>query len=144
LCSFDSFLFPWRPLDKNVFPVSSISSFMSEFIFLWSHFFCLSSEAIIASTRKPKHTFILWVCFSICTWEEVIACYKDIFCYYLFFFCNTGVWAQGLHLEPLDTPFFVLVFFQDRVTWTISPGWFRTSVLLVSASWVARITSKSY
>jgi hypothetical protein len=28
-----------------------------------------------------------------------------------FFFCNSQVWIQGLHLEPLYQPFFVMVFF---------------------------------
>jgi hypothetical protein len=37
---------------------------------------------------------------------------------YLFLFlifCSTGVWIQGLHLELLHQPFFVMCFFQDRV-----------------------------
>jgi hypothetical protein len=28
------------------------------------------------------------------------------------FFCGTGVWTQGLHLEPLHQPFFVMDFFE--------------------------------
>jgi hypothetical protein len=28
------------------------------------------------------------------------------------FFCGTGVWTQGLHLEPLHQPFFVMGFFK--------------------------------
>jgi hypothetical protein len=57
-----------------------------------------------------------------------------------FVFWSIGVWAQGLHLEPLHQPFFVMGIFQDRVSWTIPLGWLRTTVFLISASWVARIT----
>jgi hypothetical protein len=70
------------------------------------------------------------------------------FFFFLFFFCGTGVWTQGLHLEPLHQPFlwFVLfcLFFQDRVFWTICPGWLPAAILLISASSVARITGMSY
>jgi hypothetical protein len=34
-------------------------------------------------------------------------------------------------------------FFWDRVSWTICPGWLQTTSLLISASWVARITGTS-
>jgi hypothetical protein len=33
--------------------------------------------------------------------------------------------------------------FQDRVSWTICPGWLWTVILLISASWVAGITGVS-
>jgi hypothetical protein len=36
------------------------------------------------------------------------------------------------------------VFFQGRVSWTICPGWLWTSILLISASWVAGITGMSH
>jgi hypothetical protein len=35
-------------------------------------------------------------------------------------------------------------FFQDRVSQTICPGWFQITTLLISASWVARITGVSH
>jgi hypothetical protein len=35
-------------------------------------------------------------------------------------------------------------FFGDRVFQTICPGWLRTSVLWISASWIARITGVSH
>jgi hypothetical protein len=57
---------------------------------------------------------------------------------------DTGVWTQGLHLEPLYQPFSVMVFFWDRVLRTIHPGWLQTSILLISASWVVRITGTSH
>jgi hypothetical protein len=35
--------------------------------------------------------------------------------------------------------FFIDGCFQDRVSWTVCPGWLRTLIFLISASWVARI-----
>jgi hypothetical protein len=35
-------------------------------------------------------------------------------------------------------------YFQDRVSQTTCLGWLRTSILLISASWVARITGMSH
>jgi hypothetical protein len=35
-------------------------------------------------------------------------------------------------------------FFQDRVSWTICTSWLQTSLFLISASWVARITGVSH
>jgi hypothetical protein len=61
-----------------------------------------------------------------------------------FFFYGAGIWTQGLHLEPLHQPFIVMSFFWDRVSWTICLGWLRTMILLISASWVARITGMSH
>jgi hypothetical protein len=60
----------------------------------------------------------------------------------LFFFCATGVWTQGLHLELLYQPSFVKVFFFCFFFWdtgsgTNCPGWLRTAILLISASCVA-------
>jgi hypothetical protein len=34
--------------------------------------------------------------------------------------------------------------FQDRVLWTICPVWLQTEILLISASWVARIIGVSH
>jgi hypothetical protein len=39
---------------------------------------------------------------------------------------------------------FLVGYFQDRVWWTIYPGWLQTDILLISASWVARILSISH
>jgi hypothetical protein len=35
-------------------------------------------------------------------------------------------------------------YFRNRVSWTICPGWLRTTILLISASWLARITDVSH
>jgi hypothetical protein len=61
-----------------------------------------------------------------------------------FFFCSTGAWTQGLHLEPLYQPFFCDEVFWDRVSQTICLGWLWTKILLISASWVARIIGVSH
>jgi hypothetical protein len=60
------------------------------------------------------------------------------------FFFSSGARTQGLHLEPLHQPFLWWFFFWDRVSCTICPGWLWTTVLLISASWVARITGMSH
>jgi hypothetical protein len=54
-------------------------------------------------------------------------------------FWGTGVWTQGLHLEPLCQPFFVKDFFKIGSSKPFSPGWLWTSILLIFASWVAKI-----
>jgi hypothetical protein len=60
---------------------------------------------------------------------------------FIYLFCGTGIWTQGLHLEPLHQTISVVGFFWDGgVSWTICLGWFQTSILLISASWVAGIT----
>jgi hypothetical protein len=61
-----------------------------------------------------------------------------------FSFCGTRVWTQGFHLEPLYQPYFCEGFFWDRVSRTVCPGGLRTAILLISASWVARITGVSH
>jgi hypothetical protein len=66
--------------------------------------------------------------------------------YGIFFFCSTGAWTQGLHLESLHQPFLCiyLIFFWQWILWTIYLGWLQTWILLISASWVARITGVGY
>jgi hypothetical protein len=34
--------------------------------------------------------------------------------------------------------------FQDRVSWTICPGWLWSAILIISATWIARITDVSH
>jgi hypothetical protein len=62
---------------------------------------------------------------------------------FIYLFSYTRIWTQGLHLEPLHQPFFVMGFFQDRVSQIFCLNWLRATVLLISASWVARITGVS-
>jgi hypothetical protein len=68
------------------------------------------------------------------------------------FFGSTGVWTQGLTLgrqsfllfEPLYQPFITLNFFKIGSHELFAWGWFWTIILLISAYWVARITSVSH
>jgi hypothetical protein len=50
----------------------------------------------------------------------------------------TGVWTQGLHLEALHQPCdsFLKIGSCELFAW----GWFWTVILLIPASWVARMT----
>jgi hypothetical protein len=77
------------------------------------------------------------------TWYEQ-SCTSFLYgCRFLILFIYLAVLGLklGLHLEPLRQPYFCdFFFFQDRVSWTICHGWLQTSILLISASWVARIT----
>jgi hypothetical protein len=65
---------------------------------------------------------------------------------YTYISCGAAVWTEGIHLEPLHQPFFGVCdgFFQDRVSRTICLGWIWTMILLIAASWVARITGMNH
>jgi hypothetical protein len=64
--------------------------------------------------------------------------------FFFFFFLQ----HQGLNSEPTPwaTPpaLFCDGYFQDRVSQTICPGWLRIEILLIFASWVARIAGVSH
>jgi hypothetical protein len=69
----------------------------------------------------------------------------------LFFVCLLSIfflWYWGLNSGPTPwathQPFFCDGYFQDRFSWTICLGWLWTAILLISASWVARITDVSH
>jgi hypothetical protein len=64
--------------------------------------------------------------------------------FFFFFFCGPGAWTQSLNLEPLHQPYFCEGFFKIGSHRTIYPGWFWTMILLISTSWVARITGVSH
>jgi hypothetical protein len=65
--------------------------------------------------------------------------------FFFFFFCRLRVWSQGLYLKPLQQPFLVMSFFQEKVLRTISLGWpLKPRSSLISASWVARIIGVSH
>jgi hypothetical protein len=69
---------------------------------------------------------------------------RNIYCCLFFWsLCNTGVWIQGLHLEPLHH-FLCDGFFWDRAVITICLGWLRITILLISVSWVGRIAGVSH
>jgi hypothetical protein len=54
-------------------------------------------------------------------------------------FCSTGIWTQGLHLEPLTSPFLYWVFLREDLM-NYLPGWLQTVILLICDSWEARAT----
>jgi hypothetical protein len=66
----------------------------------------------------------------------------------VFVFVFVFLWYWGLNsgptLGPSPPAFLVNGFFRDRVLWTICLGWLQTAILLISASWVARITGVSH
>jgi hypothetical protein len=64
--------------------------------------------------------------------------------FFFFFFCSTCVWTQGLHLEPFHQPFFMKGFFEIGSHELFASGWLQTPILLISASWVSRITGMSH
>jgi hypothetical protein len=64
--------------------------------------------------------------------------------FFFFFFCSTGAWTQGLHLEPLHQPYACKGFFMIGFLELFCLGWLWTMILLISASWVARITGVSH
>jgi hypothetical protein len=57
---------------------------------------------------------------------------------------QSWAWTQGLLLEPFHQPYLCEGFFWDRVSWAVCPGWVWTSILLIYASWVARLTGGSH
>jgi hypothetical protein len=62
---------------------------------------------------------------------------------YLCFFFGTGVWTQGLYLEPYHQPFFVMGFFEIGSCKLFCPVWLGMTILLI-VSWVARIIGVSH
>jgi hypothetical protein len=64
-----------------------------------------------------------------------------------FFFFFSRYWGLNSGPSPWATTpaqFFVIGFFWDRVSQTVCPDWLQTEILLISASWVARITGVSH
>jgi hypothetical protein len=77
--------------------------------------------------------------------SPVFLCWIFFLSFFLSFFF---LWYWCLNSGPISpaTPpaLFLWWVFQDMVSWTICPGWLRTMILLISASWVARITGVSH
>jgi hypothetical protein len=63
-----------------------------------------------------------------------------------FFFAELRFEFKAYTLSHSSSPFcgFFFFFFLYRVRKTICPGWLQTTILLISASWVARITGMSH
>jgi hypothetical protein len=62
---------------------------------------------------------------------------------FFFFFVVPGFELRAYTLNHSTSPF-LWWYFWDRVSWTICPSWLQTSILLISASWVVRITDVSH
>jgi hypothetical protein len=57
------------------------------------------------------------------------------------FFAALGLELKGYTSSHSTSPFsWWVIFFWDKVLWSICPGCIQTLILLISASWVARIT----
>jgi hypothetical protein len=80
-------------------------------------------------------------------WLPVRICYfslLDIKNYY-YYYLKYGIWTQDLYLDPLyQYIFFCDEFFQERFSKTICLGWLWAVVILISASWVAKIAGVSH
>jgi hypothetical protein len=63
-----------------------------------------------------------------------------------FFLAIVGFKLRASHLLGGTLPFalFCVRYFQGRISWTICPSWPQTSILLISASWAARIIGMSH
>jgi hypothetical protein len=65
-------------------------------------------------------------------------------CCLFFFFAVLGLNSGPTPQDTQPAFFFCDGFFWDRVSWTICFGWLQTMILLISASWVARIIGMSH
>jgi hypothetical protein len=91
---------------------------------------------------------------STCQREKCIPTLTDELVSFLFwqYWVWTQTWTQGLvfarqvlyHLSHTFSPFYVMGFFEIGSPELFTRGWLRTSVLWLSASWVARTTGVSH
>jgi hypothetical protein len=79
-------------------------------------------------------------------WQNIIQHFKIVFTNnsFFFFFLIPKLELRAFTSSHSTSPFCDGYFFRDRVSKTICPGWLQTSILLISASWVARITGVSH
>jgi hypothetical protein len=105
----------------------------------------MSINELIIKSSVTQHGIWLWCRFPrALPWPYTIR--MSIFTTHnaFFFFFSTEAWTQGLYLEPLHQPCFCEGFFETGSCRTICPCWLWTLVLLISASWVTRITGVSH
>jgi hypothetical protein len=55
---------------------------------------------LIFSLLTQNYSTLMYVCMYVCM--------------YVFIYCSSGVWTQGLHLEPLRQPFSVMCYLERR------------------------------
>jgi hypothetical protein len=68
----------------------------------------------------------------------------DHFFFFFFFFLQNWGLTAGPTPQATLPAHFCDCFFQDRISWTICLIWLQTVILLISASWVTRITGISH
>jgi hypothetical protein len=109
---------------------------------MWSHTHCGTTFPTLLS--RSMANFSLRFSYFRISGDKILWlwCLGSIYLF-VYLFCGTGAWTQGLHLEQLQ-PFFVIDFFQNRVSWTVCLDWLWTLILLIAASWVARIIDVSH
>jgi hypothetical protein len=79
-----------------------------------------------------------------CTGSEIQShVYSSRWPFFVCLFVVLGFELRAYTLSHFTNPFLWKVFW-DRVSRTICLGWLQTTILLISASWVARITGKSH
>jgi hypothetical protein len=87
---------------------------------IYYHFCWRYSNFQKTELGHPSRTSSTFICVG--EWIRIFLFF--LFFSFLFFFCGTGVWTQGLHLKPLHQPpppsHFFLWVFQARVSQTLS------------------------
>jgi hypothetical protein len=73
-----------------------------------------------------------------------ILVFANYYYYFFFFWWWLGFELKAYFLNHSNQSFFCVVFFQDRVSTTICPGWLQTAILLISDTWVARRTGVNH
>jgi hypothetical protein len=103
--------------------INSIPRFIEIFL---NVIFCIEEnlERWLVVNFGGVGSFVFWVC--------------------LVFFFILGLELSAFTLSRSTSPIFVKFFFKIRSHRPICPGWLQTAILLISASWVARITSVSH
>jgi hypothetical protein len=72
--------------------------------------FTLKGRTKQNKTKNPASLSFCWL-----EWVSTKLCSSTKQPLHFHNFSSTGTWTQGLHLQPLHQPFFVMVFFRDQV-----------------------------
>jgi hypothetical protein len=102
------------------------------------------------ANNKQFLLLLLFFFFVVLEFELKASCLPDRGCTtwvmsqpFFFFFLVLGLELKAFTLNHSASPFCDR-YFQDRFSQTICPSWLRTTILLISASWVAKITGMSH
>jgi hypothetical protein len=116
----------------------------------WAMPLALFALVILDIGFLPRPAWTAWSYFTLCTVTVMTGawCYAHLFSTEMrwglanfFLFGGTGIWTQVIMLARLvlsTRPFFVLGLFK------IGSGWPQIMILLISASWIAKITGMSH